>query len=66
VDKLAIALGVNLPDLFSQNAKGNPTAVSQEHARRLFEALLKCADQQTFAVLNPFLALPVESSGKRA
>ena len=55
VDKLAIALGVNLLDLFPQIAKGNPTAVSQEQARRLFETLLKSADQQTFSLLNPFL-----------
>jgi len=65
-DKLATALGVNLADLFPLPLKGDPAAVSRAHARHLFDALLKSADQQTFALLNPFLALLVESSGKRA
>jgi transcriptional regulator with XRE-family HTH domain len=65
-DKLATALGVNLADLFPLPLKGDPATVSRAHARHLFDALLKSADQQTFALLNPFLALLVESSGKRA
>jgi hypothetical protein len=40
--------------------------VSREQARALFESLLEVADPQTFALLNPFLALLVASSGKRA
>jgi hypothetical protein len=31
----------------------------------LFEVVLGVADQQTYSLLNPFLALLIESSGKR-
>ena len=65
VVNLATALGVGVPDLIQKEAPADQTGVSREQARALFEALLKIADQQTFALLNPFLALLVESSGKR-
>src|SRR5207302_1736887 len=62
VEKLAMALGVGANDLIPIPVPGDRTAGSREQARVLFEALLKTADQQTFALLNPFLALLVESS----
>jgi transcriptional regulator with XRE-family HTH domain len=65
VGKLAAALGVGVADLFPESP-ADPAAVPRDQARRLFEGLLKVADPQTFALLNPFLALLVESSGKRA
>jgi hypothetical protein len=57
---------VGFADLIPSPTPDDPTAVSREQARELFETLLKKADPQTFALLNPFLALLVESSGKRA
>jgi XRE family transcriptional regulator, fatty acid utilization regulator len=66
VDKLAVALGAGIPDLIPTQAVADPTSVAREQARDLFGALLKSGDQQTFAVLNPFLALLVESSSKRS
>jgi hypothetical protein len=39
--------------------------VFREQAQILFDSLLKSADQQTFAVLNPFLSLLLDSTSKR-
>jgi transcriptional regulator with XRE-family HTH domain len=66
VGKLAAALGAGVTDLIPFPPPTDGSAVSREQARTLFEALMKVADPQTFALLNPFLALLVESSGKRA
>jgi transcriptional regulator with XRE-family HTH domain len=66
VEKLALALGVGITELLPIPAPEESTAVARDQARELFENLLKMADQRTFAMLNPFLALLVESSGKRA
>jgi transcriptional regulator with XRE-family HTH domain len=66
VDKLASALGVGVNDLIRSMNDIDPSVVSREQARTLFESLLKKADQQTFAMLNPFLALLIEAAGKRA
>jgi transcriptional regulator with XRE-family HTH domain len=66
VEKLATALGVGTTELIQIPHPDDASAVAREQARELFESLLKIADQQTFAMLNPFLALLVESSGKRA
>jgi transcriptional regulator with XRE-family HTH domain len=66
VEKLAMALGVGLTDLIPSPSHTSVPAVSREQAQSLFDTLLKKADQQTFALLNPFLALLVESSGKRS
>jgi transcriptional regulator with XRE-family HTH domain len=66
VAKLATALGVGIADLLPSEPPADAGAVSREQARKLFEALMKTADDKTFALLNPFLALLVESSGKRA
>jgi hypothetical protein len=38
----------------------------RDQARALFDALMKTADGQTLALLNPFLLLLSESSGRRA
>lgn len=65
VEKLATALGVGMADLFVNDSPID-TDVAREQAQKLFSVLLKTADSQTFALLNPFLALLVESSGKRA
>jgi len=66
VGKLATALGVPVADLLPDDSSPDPMTVSRDQARKLFENLLKTADAQTFALLNPFLALLAESSGKRA
>ena len=66
VQKLATALGVGVNSLFPDESPDDPTAVSREQARHLFDALLKVADAQTLALLNPVLALLVESAGKRS
>src|SRR5689334_2386475 len=59
VEKLATALGVGITDLIPSPTTADPSAVSREQARDLFDTLLTLADQQTFALLNPFLALLV-------
>jgi transcriptional regulator with XRE-family HTH domain len=66
VEKLAAALGTGIADLIPVPSINDPAAVALKQARELFDSLLKVADQQTFALLNPLLALLVESSGKRA
>lgn len=66
VEKLAAALGVGLTDLIPLAQPTDPSGAARERARDLFDSLLKKADQQTFALLNPFLAMLVESSGKRS
>jgi transcriptional regulator with XRE-family HTH domain len=66
VAKVAAALGVGIAELLPDELAADPTAVAREQAQKLFTALLKTADPQTFALLNPFLALLVESAGKRA
>jgi transcriptional regulator with XRE-family HTH domain len=63
VEKLATSLGAEITDLIPIAPIANHSAVAREQARDLFDNLLKTADQQTFALLNPFLALLVESSG---
>jgi hypothetical protein len=52
-------------DLLPGESPGDPEAVSREQAGKLFETLLKTADAQTFSLLNLFLALLVETAGKR-
>jgi transcriptional regulator with XRE-family HTH domain len=66
VGKLAEALGAAVTDLVPARPPKDPSAVSREQARALFEAVMAAADAQTFALLNPFLALLAESSGKRS
>lgn len=66
VEKLAIALGIGVAELIQIPSPEDVSIVAREQAKELFENLLKIADQQTFAMLNPFLALLMESSGKRA
>lgn len=66
VDKLATALGVRIADLLPSPDATDTGAVAREQAQGLFDALMERADPQTFALLNPFLALLVESSGRRA
>jgi transcriptional regulator with XRE-family HTH domain len=65
VENLAVALGVGITELIPAPAPDDLSAVSREQVSKLFEALMKAADQQTFALLNPFLALLAESAGKR-
>jgi transcriptional regulator with XRE-family HTH domain len=66
VEKLAAALGLGIADLLPSEAPADSSAVARAQAQELFAALLKTADQQTFALLNPLLALLVESAGKRS
>ena len=65
VEKLATALGVAFADLIPSPQPADPSAVAREQAQDLFGTLMRAADPQTFALLNPLLALLVESSGKR-
>lgn len=65
-EKLATALGVGIADLIPDVTPEDAREVAREQAEKLFAALLKAADQQTFALLNPFLALLVDSAAKRA
>lgn len=66
VEKLAVALGVGIADLVSAEPTEGAEILAKRQAEKLFAALLRTADRQTFALLNPFLALLVESAGKRA
>jgi transcriptional regulator with XRE-family HTH domain len=66
VEKLATALGVGIAELLPEGAPTDPESVAREQARKLFESLMKNADLQTLALLNPLLAMLVGSSGKRA
>lgn len=66
VQKLADALGAGITGLIPDESPGNGLIVSREQAQELFEELLKTADAQTFALLNPFLALLVAAAGKRS
>lgn len=65
VEKLAVALGVGITDLIPLAMPAEPLAVPREQARALFDALIKTADGQTLALLNPFLLVLAESSGRR-
>lgn len=65
VDKLARALGVAAADLLAGGTPADPDAVVREQAEKLFAALLEAADRQTFALLNPFLALMLDAAAKR-
>lgn len=65
VEKLAVALGVGVADLIPNTSPADSAELARELAFELFQTLMKTADQQTFALLNPLLALLVESSGKR-
>jgi hypothetical protein len=56
---------VSAADLVPGAGPDDPAAVPKEQARQLFDALLKLAERQIFALFNPFLALLVESAGKR-
>lgn len=66
VQKLATALGVSISELIPDESFDDAEAVARKQAEKLFATLMKTADPQTFALLNPFLALLVESAGKRA
>jgi transcriptional regulator with XRE-family HTH domain len=65
LQNLATALGVGITELVPISSPEDNSAVAREQARKLFDALMKAADQQTLALLNPFLALLVEAAGKR-
>jgi transcriptional regulator with XRE-family HTH domain len=65
VEKLATALGVGIAELLPVGSSTDAEAVSREQARKLFESVMKNADLQTFALLNPLLAMLAESAGKR-
>ena len=65
VQKLAAALGVSAADLIPGGIP-DEVEVARRQAEKLFAALMRTADRQTFALLNPFLALLADSAGKRA
>jgi transcriptional regulator with XRE-family HTH domain len=66
VENLAVALGVGVTDLIPISQPADPLALPREQARALFDSLMKTADSQTLALLNPFLLLLAESSGRRS
>src|SRR5947207_16005891 len=55
VDRLAKALGTTINDLLPQAASPDTLTVLREQAQRLFDALVKHADRETFLLLNPLL-----------
>ena len=65
VEKLATALGVAPAELIPGESPADPEAVAREQAKHLFDSLMKTADPQTLALLNPLLALLAESAGRR-
>ena len=65
VDKLAKALGVRVAELLPENDLSESMVVSRNQSRRLFEEAMIVADQQALNLLNPLMALIIESAGKR-
>jgi transcriptional regulator with XRE-family HTH domain len=65
VARLAAALGTTTHDLLPAQPPEDPSAVAREQARRLFESVMQKADAHALAVLNPLLAMFLESAGKR-
>ena len=65
LQNLATALGAGITDLVPISPPEDTSGVAREQVRKLFDSLMKTADQQTLALLNPFLALLVEAAGKR-
>ena len=65
VARLAKALATTPQDLMPATASPDTTAVLQERARGLFEALLAVADRETLLLLNPLLAQLTAASERR-
>jgi hypothetical protein len=64
VDRLAQALGTARAGPLPA-APVDAVGVLKEQAQRLFGALLRSADRETFDMLNPLLARLVELSARR-
>src|SRR4051794_17492693 len=62
VDRLANALGTTAADLLPSARPPDHKTVLQKQAKQLFEQLLHVGECETFQVLNPFLALLLESA----
>ena len=56
VDRLAKALGVTVADLLTVTEVPDAVTVLRDQAKKLFESILKVADQDAFLMLNPLLA----------
>jgi len=65
VDRLATALGTSAADLLPSATTPDTKAVLQEQAKQLFEQLLRKGECEIFKILNPFLALLLESVTRR-
>ena len=64
-EKLAKALGADITEMFPKSDTSDALVVPRDHAKKLFDILVKSTDERLFCLLNPFLALLVESYGKR-
>jgi transcriptional regulator with XRE-family HTH domain len=64
--RLAGALGTTATELLPASEAPDPLPVLKEQAKRLLEALIETGDRESFQQLNPFLALLVEASARRA
>ncbi len=65
VARLAVALGTTAGELLPAAVPPETAEVLREQAERLFDQLRQVGDREAFQVLNPLLALLVESARKR-
>jgi transcriptional regulator with XRE-family HTH domain len=65
VDRLANALGTTAAELLPSVRPPDAKAVLQDQAQQMFEQLIRVGECETFQILNPFLALLLESASKR-
>jgi hypothetical protein len=65
VGRLATALGTTATELLPEAASPETLKVLRDQARHLFDQLLESGGKESFQVLNPLLALLVESASKR-
>lgn len=65
VERLATALGTTTQDLLPVADKVDPLPVMKDQARKLFDLLLQMADQETLLMVNPLLAMLVETPARR-
>jgi transcriptional regulator with XRE-family HTH domain len=66
VARLAAALGTTTTELLPVSEVLDPLPVLKDQAQKLLNSLLETGDCESFQQLNPFLALLVEASAKRA
>ena len=65
VDRLATVLGVSIAELLRGNTAPDAMGVLQGQAEGLFAAVMKLADRETLAMLNPLLSHLHENLSRR-